>query len=232
MKLRERWRDWVKRNQDCIRRLRQDIDKDGARLGLAEADRFLSTMRSIATASQSFGNRKEVKTPNLASIMFLVEENGHTVLLPGDGAGQDIVKGLKKARKLDVEGRIHVNILKVQHHGAAANIDLDFLRQVIADHYVFCGNGTHHNPEPGVINLVAESRMGAKGKRSSHPDVCDRFKLHFNSARAAVGTELRKKHMEEVENLAARLAQKSSGQMSVRFLTGDYLDVHPGQGTP
>ena len=225
--LRKQWQDWVEDNQSTIRDRRRVIDQDAERLGILEADKFLLTMQSIATVSQSFGDRDDITTPNLASIMVLVEEDGHTALLTGDGAGQDIVKGLKKAGKLDAEGRIHVDILKIQHHGAAANINLDFLKRVIADHYVFCGNGNHHNPELSVIKLVAESRMDAAGKRSTHPNVGDRFMLHFNSSKAVAGTKAQENYMREVEKLTVKLAENSSGQMCVRFLTVDFLDVEP-----
>ena len=228
--LRRRWQDWVKYNKKTIRDHLLVIDEDAEGPGSAAADRFLRTMQLIATASQSFGKRDDISTPNLASIMFLVEEDGHTALLTGDGAGQDILKGLKKAGKLNAEGRIHVDILKIQHHGAAANINLDFLQRVIADHYVFCGNGSHHNPERSVIKLVADSRMGAGGKRSTHPNVCRQFTLHFNSSKAVAGTDARKKHMENVANLAEKLTRDSNGQMSVEFLSEDFLDVKPALG--
>ena len=64
-KLRKQWLHWVKGNHQKIRLLRQAIDKDAERMGLAEADRFLRIMESIATASRSFGNRNDVKTPIL-----------------------------------------------------------------------------------------------------------------------------------------------------------------------
>ena len=45
----------------------------------------------------------------------------------------------KRHKKFDAAGRIHVDVLKVQHHGATANVDDAFVRAVTADHYVFCG---------------------------------------------------------------------------------------------
>ena len=223
--LRKQWREWVEANMNTIRNLRRDIHLNAKRLGFTEADQLLYTIQSLTNASQTFGNRADITTPNLASIMFLVEEEGHTALLTGDGAGQDILKGLEKAKKLDNEGRIHMDILKIQHHGATANINLDFLKQVTADHYVFCGNGSHHNPELDVINLVTASRLGAKHNRSTHQKVADPFTLHFNSAKKVAGTKARKKHMGKVEKLTKKLAANSNGHMSVRFLTNDFMDL-------
>ena len=42
---------------------------------------------------------------------------------------------------------MQVDVLKVPHHGSANNLDDDFFERVIADHYVFSGNGEHGNPE-------------------------------------------------------------------------------------
>jgi len=63
------------------------------------------------------GNRKKVTTPNLASLMFLAEENGKSILLTGDGHGDDILKGLAHHQALDANERLQVDVLKVQHHG-------------------------------------------------------------------------------------------------------------------
>ncbi len=49
--------------------------------------------------------------------------------------------------------------LKVQHHGASANVTSDFARRVTANHYLFCGNGAHHNPELEVVKAFAEARL-------------------------------------------------------------------------
>ena len=42
--------------------------------------------------------------------------------------------------------KIHVDLLKVPHHGSANNLDEDFFERITADHYVFSGNGEHGNP--------------------------------------------------------------------------------------
>ena len=44
-------------------------------------------------------------------------------------------------------GTMHVDLLKVPHHGSANNLDDDFFERITADHYVFSGDGEHGNPE-------------------------------------------------------------------------------------
>ena len=158
--LRAQWEEWLRDNAKVVQDLRDEMDRDAGRLQLSEGALFLKAMIDIASSS-SLGNRSTVTTPNLASIMILAEEAGRSILLTGDAAGQDLLKGLKKARKLDRRGSIHLDILKVQHHGAGANIDEAFAKAVTADHYVFCGNGSHHNPEEEVVSLIAETRIDA-----------------------------------------------------------------------
>lgn len=221
-KLREEWMTWVGRQKKALDELRDEMARDADRLGQSEAETFLLTMAAL---SGSFGDRESVTTPNLASIMLLGEEDGHTVLLTGDGAGQDVIKGLEQLGRLDGNGCIHVDVLKVQHHGAAANIDADFCRAVIADHYVFCGNGSHHNPELGVIELIGDARMGEDGQRSVHPKTEDSFALHFNNSSATAGTEARTEHMIALEARVQELTGESGGQMTASFHTGSFFDI-------
>jgi len=224
--LQAQWRKWVDANGGRLEDLRREMEGDAERLGLSEADVFISTMRAIVASSSDFGNRDDVSTPNLASIMFLAEGNDASVLLTGDGAGQDILNGLGRAGKLDEDGRIHVDILKIQHHGAKANINLDFLKAVIAEHYVFSGNGAHTNPELGVIDLVAKSRFGSDSQSSKHANVGDPFTLHFNSSQAAANTDARTKHMAKVEEKVEDLTAASHGQMTARFIQNDFLEIN------
>jgi beta-lactamase superfamily II metal-dependent hydrolase len=81
------------------------------------------------------------------------------VLLIGDGVSSAILDGLTHHGELDADSRIHVNVLKVQHHGATANVMQAFVEPVTADRYVFCGNGAHHNPELEVGEAFAKTRL-------------------------------------------------------------------------
>jgi hypothetical protein len=56
---------------------------------------------------------------------------------------------------------MHVNILKVPHHGSANNLDDDFFERVTADHYVFSGNGEHGNPERAALAMLFRARGSA-----------------------------------------------------------------------
>jgi len=95
---------------------------------------------------------------NLASIVVLVNAENKTMLLTGDARGDDILAGLGEAELLDANGHLHVDILKVPHHGSDRNVETDFFRRITADHYIFSGDGKHGNPEPATFEMLFTAR--------------------------------------------------------------------------
>ncbi|MGH7347754.1 MAG: hypothetical protein ACREK4_22805, partial [Candidatus Rokuibacteriota bacterium] len=154
-KLRVSWLKWIDDNQIAIEKLQAEMLADEERLGTLSPRIVANPMLDQAL----WEGLSKVTEANLASLMLLVEEGALSVLLTGDGVSSEILAGLERHGKLDTDGRIHVNVLKVQHHGALANVETDFVKRVTADHYVFCGNGAHHNPEVEVVEAFANARL-------------------------------------------------------------------------
>lgn len=245
--LREEWKEWLKNNQTRLNSIRVQAKKDEARFSVREIDDVLSPLIRQANAlsellplaevtkSVKLGERNKVTTPNLASLMFFVEESGKTLLLTGDGHHEDILRGLKHIKKLNRKKGIHVDILKVQHHASEFNIDEAFCRMVTADHYIFCGNGEHKNPNLQVLQAIADSRFGMGEQLSSNAEVSRPFKFWFNSRSSVIiknedDAKSKKKvdaenHMKEVEKLVDKLSKKSKGQMSAFFLKGSSFEL-------
>jgi beta-lactamase superfamily II metal-dependent hydrolase len=94
---------------------------------------------------------------NLASIILLFKAGGRQMLLTGDARGDDILGGLKRLGLLR-QGKFHVDLFKVPHHGSDRNISTDFFRQVTADHYVISGDGTNQNPEIATLEMLSDAR--------------------------------------------------------------------------
>ncbi len=235
--LRAEWNEWLKKNKAQLKSIETQAKKDESRFSaseidaillpkLAQADR-LSQLLPLDEKATAFklGERQKVTTPNLASLMFYVEENGKSLLLTGDGHHEDILRGLKHIKKLDGPPGIHVDVLKVQHHGSEHNIDEAFCRTVTADHYVFCGNGEHENPDLRVVQAIADSRIGHGAQLSSNPQVSNPFKFWINSNSTATIKAEAKAHMKKVENLVSKLSKNSKGQMSFFFLKGSSFEV-------
>jgi ribonuclease BN (tRNA processing enzyme) len=161
---------------------------------------------------------KGVSTPNIASLMFMVEENGKRLLLTGDSQQDIILNGLALAGFLP-NGHLHLDVLKVQHHASQNNVDEKFCKVVSADNYVFCGNGSHGNPERSVIKKIYDSRLGPKKKRSLAPTAQNRpFKFWFSTTSdAQVEESQQQQTYAAVEELVADLKAQSGGLLSSSF---------------
>jgi hypothetical protein len=94
---------------------------------------------------------------NLSSIVVLARCAGRTMLLTGDARGDFIMEGLAAARLMRND-RLHVNLLKVPHHGSAHNVAKSFFERVTADHYVFSANGKFDNPDVETLELLLAAR--------------------------------------------------------------------------
>jgi hypothetical protein len=137
------------------------------------------------------------------------------LLMTGYAHANEILKGLRVHGFLPEEGgALHVDILKLQHHGAEANIDEAFCRIVTADHYVFSGNGTHENPELAVINAVVSLRL-------ENEETLTPFTLWFNSSEIDAGTELRSEHMGKVRERVEELVKGNEDLISFHFTDGE-----------
>lgn len=210
--LRKEWNEWLRDHEDALERVRAKMRADAERLGTGEVERFTG---ALAARARELGDRGRVTVPNLASIMLLVEEGDTTLLLTGDGHAEDILKGLDAAGRLEEDGAIHVTVLKVQHHGSEHNIDAEFCRRVTADHYVFCANGAHENPDLAVLDAVVRSRESDRRP----------FKLWFNSSSSATASGEGRGHMEEVERLVDRHVKRGNGRIRAAFLDRDSFVV-------
>jgi beta-lactamase superfamily II metal-dependent hydrolase len=96
--------------------------------------------------------------PNLSSIVVLAELGGKTILLTGDARGDRILQGLELVGLVKKDGKLHVDILKVPHHGSQNNMETGFFKRVTADHYVFSGDGQHGNPERETLEMLLKAR--------------------------------------------------------------------------
>jgi Metallo-beta-lactamase superfamily len=102
--------------------------------------------------------------PNLSSIVLLVELDGRSMLLTGDARADQVLEGMQEAGTLGADGRRHVSILKMPHHGSIRNITADFLRAVTADTYVISADGRYGNPDADALALIVEVAM-EQGRR-------------------------------------------------------------------
>jgi beta-lactamase superfamily II metal-dependent hydrolase len=148
-KFRRNWIEWLRKSQVQIDRLKRRHQRDADAIGTAVSPRALAELsREFALAAVE----TDVTPPNLASLVLLVEEeDGRRLLLTGDAGDESLLRYLAASNMLDADGGMEVDVLKVPHHGAHNSYSEPFVRQVRAQHYIFCGDGEHHNPEPEVV---------------------------------------------------------------------------------
>jgi beta-lactamase superfamily II metal-dependent hydrolase len=223
-KLREEWRDWLDTKAGraaAAAELPTRRDAQGPALpstGLdfveartAEREEGAQLIAALDHQAQILRDDKsrQVTPPNRASITLLAEEAGRTCLLTGDAAAEELLDGLKAAGRLD-DGTFDCNVLKVQHHGSEFNLSEAFAGAVLADHYVFCADGAHENPDPSVVKTIVETRL-AKDARP--------LTLWFNCSVARTRPERREALRAAIDE--AHAAANAHPEVTVRVLADD-----------
>ena len=205
------WATWLRNEPDRVREIRAQLKKrieDFSTGAITGSPYDLRRWNGIPDV-------EGVSAPNVASLMFMVEENGRRLLLTGDAQQRFILDGLRRTGFLG-NGTLHVDVLKVQHHGSENNMDDNFARTVTADHYVFCGNGAHGNPEREVIDRVFNARQG------------DNRPFHFwfsTTSQAAPVTLARRNTFADRERHVAGLAANSNGRLRLHFNQGPFIQL-------
>ncbi len=113
------------------------------------------TETQMASDPKTMAN-SDPSVPNLSSIVLLAECDGKTILLTGDARGDHILDGLTKAGLL-TNGKLHVDVLKVPHHGSNRNITAKFFKTVTADTYVISADGKNGNPDLDTLEWLVEA---------------------------------------------------------------------------
>lgn len=200
------WVNWLRNEPERVRKIRAELKK---RIEEFSAGSLTGSPYDLRKWND-IPDVKGVSTPNVASLMFMVEENGKRLLLTGDAQQDFILDGLRRTGFLQ-GASVHLDVLKVQHHGSENNMDENFARTVTADHYVFCGNGSHGNPERQVIDIVFNSRQA------------DNRDFHFwfsTTSRAAPATLTRRNTFAALERHIADLEANSNGRLHTHFNPG------------
>jgi beta-lactamase superfamily II metal-dependent hydrolase len=213
--LRKGWNTWLRKNLENVKQIRAELKR--------RAEQFSSGQLKENAFDLGDWNGipdfKSVTAPNIASLMLLVEEDGKRLLLTGDGQQDYILKGLKAEGFLS-DGALHLDVLKVQHHGSEHNIDANFCRVVSADHYVFCGNGKHGNPEPSVLETVFNSRLGKPADRARAPEAQGKpFTFWFSTS--ASNPKSNDAGFDAIAQKVNQLVARSNGLLTARFNEND-----------
>jgi hypothetical protein len=122
-------------------------------------DEWLQSLKDKGlTPEEALAAYVDKSVPNLSSLVLLARAGGKTMLLTGDARGDKILAGLELGEALEKDKALHVNLLKVPHHGSSNNLPQDFFERITADHYVFSGDGEHGNPERESLEMLLAAR--------------------------------------------------------------------------
>lgn len=220
--LRKEWQAWLRsdKGKRQIRSVRDQAIIDEELLANGQLNEFL-----LENIGPAIGERNTVTEENVASIVLYVEDGDQDVLLTGDARDDKVIDQLIDSEISDKNGFFHVNVLKIQHHGSENNMSEGFAKRVTADHYIFCGNGEHENPDHRAVRQIINSRLGGPAVKSPNDEASDPFKLWFNADENVEGGE---PHiMEELEELVSNEASNSAGQMRFRFTSNRSFSFTP-----
>ena len=196
--LRHAWNDWLDDNALDVPELRRTAEDLAEDMGLSLEAAILNLL--LKEADHLGQDSDKVSEPNVASLSLYLDDGNHTVLLTGDARSEELLAGLRKHNLIQGNNGLHVDVLKVQHHGAAGNVTEEFCEFVTADHYIFCANGAHTNPEKVVLDGILERRIGDKKNTSKSPNVDDPFQFWFTTHSSTPDiTDKQKKFLRSVE---------------------------------
>ena len=214
--LKNGWNTWLSSNEDRVREIREEIQRRVSRFENQELSGSPFDLRDW----NGIPDFRGVTAPNVASLVLFVEEDGKTLLLTGDAQQDKILEGLEAANLMP-DGHIHLNVLKIPHHGSEHNMDENFAKRVSADHYVFCGNGSSGNPEPEVLRMIHRSRVGSSRFRALSPDADGRiFRFWFSTTSDGPGTN--QTNFQETEDVVSELEANSQNRMRSEFTHRNY----------
>ncbi len=93
---------------------------------------------------------------NVTSIGLLFEFEDRRIVLTGDADDRRLVKSIRP-RAEAAGGRLHVDVLKVAHHGSGHNISNDLLDLLDCDRYVISTSGARHNhPDDVAMSRILQ----------------------------------------------------------------------------
>lgn len=96
---------------------------------------------------------------NRSSIVLLAEGGGRRILLSGDAHGDDILYALQQAGLSGSDGCLHLDVLKVPHHGSLRNASPEFFQRISADTCVISANKHNNdgNPDPETLDWILDA---------------------------------------------------------------------------
>jgi hypothetical protein len=96
---------------------------------------------------------------NGASIAFLAEFDGKSMLLTGDAHAGVLERGIRRLLEERGGDSLDVDLFKVSHHGSRHNLSRELVDLVAADRWLFSSNGRiFEHPSPVAVSRLVVGR--------------------------------------------------------------------------
>lgn len=124
---------------------------------------------------------------NGASIAFLAEYGGRSVLLTGDAHSATLEASISTLLTARNQTRLDVDAFKLPHHGSKYNLSTRLVELVNAKRYLISTDGTSHSrhPDPVALMRILTRQQGARlefnyATATTKPWGADRLKRRFD----------------------------------------------------
>lgn len=91
---------------------------------------------------------------NGASIAFVFEYNGISLVFLGDAYADTIIK---EKVKIFGDKPLEVHMLKLSHHGSSSNTNMKLLAELRTNNFIVTSNGANNNPDKQTIARILKS---------------------------------------------------------------------------
>lgn len=127
-----------------------------------EYDFEISLKDFIDEESQlGFRFKEDTSVANGSSIAFIMEYDNKSFLFLADAHPSVIIEGLNKFG-YNKDNSLHVELMKVSHHGSMYNTDKELLKVVKTDNYLISSNATKHGlPNKRTIARIINNNPNA-----------------------------------------------------------------------
>lgn len=105
---------------------------------------------------------------NACSIAFILKCDGLSLLMLGDSFPQTVERYLRGKKGISEINKLHVDYVKVAHHGSRNNISNELLDIIDCDNFIFSTNGgianTNHPDREAIANILCHSQRDRNKK--------------------------------------------------------------------
>lgn len=96
---------------------------------------------------------RDTSLSNETSLSFIIRNNDKSILMLGDSHVETIIEWMD-SQQIKI---LHIDAIKISHHGSKHNINADFIKRVMCNKYLISTNGKkHHHPDLEALAIISK----------------------------------------------------------------------------